>query len=302
MKGIIFDIQYGAMYDGPGLRTLVFFKGCPLKCEWCQNPESQLPQPQMSYFSEKCASCGECADACKQGALKMKKELPIRNTEKCAVCGECADACPNGAMEKIGMEMSPEEIAKKVLRDRPFYESSGGGVTISGGEPTMQPEFLIETLKEIKRNEIQIAVETCGLFKTDLVDELIDVVDLFLFDLKHLDSNHHKEFTGVENDTIKRNFEEILAKAGAERIVPRIPLIPGFNVENGTADEISAYLKSIGYSGEVHLMPYNPMARSKWEKIGRGDEYENPGELSEEAIEEITECFEKASFKVVCNR
>jgi len=151
MKGIIFDIQHYAIYDGPGIRTTVFFKGCPLRCDWCHNPESQLLKPQMSYFAEKCVACGTCIDACTSDALKLINETVVRDLNKCNICGNCADVCPNQAMEQIGKEMTPDEIVENVLRDRIFYENSGGGVTISGGEATLQAEFLLETLKAFKK-------------------------------------------------------------------------------------------------------------------------------------------------------
>jgi len=301
-KGVIFDIQYNALYDGAGIRTVVFLKGCPLRCDWCHNPESQLLDPQMTYFAEKCQACGTCVEACEQQALSMVGKIVVRDTAKCTACGACAEECPTGAMEIAGKEMSPGDIVEKAARDKIFYDNSGGGVTISGGEATMQPEFLVELLKQIRAREIHVALETCGFFRKELRDQLVQHVDTFLFDIKHADPEEHKKRTGVSTQLIQENFREILAAAGAERIVPRVPLIPGFNIGDDAIDGIIKFLTDSGHPGPVHLMPYNPFARTKWEKVGRGDEYRVLPELEEEKLEEIRDRFEKAGLEVVINR
>ena len=302
MDGVIFDIQYYAMYDGPGIRTCVFFKGCPLRCAWCHNPESWDPNIRMGYSAERCTGCGQCAEACPNNALQMLDGRVLRDIEKCSTCGACAEACPNKATEKIGRKISVEEIVRAVIRDKIFYDESGGGVTISGGEPTMRPDFLLDTLRALKETGIHIALETCGCFKEELLEELAGLVDLFLYDLKSVDSENHKRFTGVSNKLILSNFEKILALAGSEKITPRIPLIPGFNSDDASIDAIAGFLQEAGYSGEVHLMPYNRLAKIKWEKVGKGASYRDFGELSDKNIGYIASRFERAGFDVVCNR
>lgn len=204
-------------------------------------------------------------------------------------------------MELIGREISSEEIVAIVSRDKPFYDNSGGGVTISGGEPTAQKDFLLAVLTGLKEKGIHTAVETCGSFSEDLIEHLLPLVDLFLFDIKHIDSHMHKRFTGVSNERILSNYSEIVRGSGSERIVPRIPLIPEFNADSRSIDEIISFLKEVRYRGPVHLMPYNRMAKTKYEKLGRGDAYRDMGEQTDEDVRNITERFAK-EYSVVCNQ
>ena len=299
-RGIVFDIQFYAIYDGPGIRSCVFLKGCPLKCEWCHNPESQAAAAQMSYFAEKCAACGGCINACSSGALTLNGKTVVRDMDKCVVCGACADACPNQAMERIGKETLVHDIVERVLPDKPFYDNSGGGVTISGGEATVQPDFLLALLAQLKAADVHTAIETCGFFNPGMLPKLLENTDLFLYDIKHADPEKHKQHTGVTTERIAENFRALLEKA-PERVVARIPLIPGFNTDEADLAQISGFLKECGYTGPVHLMPYNPMAKTKWEKIGRGGEYKRLADLTDQDLERIKTHFQKVSFDVVVN-
>ncbi len=302
MEGIVFDIQHYAVYDGPGIRTLVFLKGCPLHCLWCHNPESQELKPEISYFKEKCLKCGLCVEACPNNAIKLTVDGVVRDKDLCLLCAKCVEACPNEVMQQIGKPMSVDEIVDIAERDKPFYETSGGGITISGGEPTLQSKFLLELLKSFKQKGIHTAIETCGFFKEDLIESLTNLVDLFLFDIKHLDPNEHKKYTDVSNEKILNNFAKIHSKVGSNRIIARIPIIPGVNTDAKTIEEIATFLKNIDYSGPVHLMPYNKMAKTKYEKVGKGHLYKDMGDLTEEILEIITKKFNSYNFKVVCNR
>ncbi len=242
MKGIIFDISQNAIYDGPGIRSVIFFKGCPLNCEWCHNPESLKLKPQMSYFQERCVKCGSCVKVCPNNALQLTEQGINRDENLCSLCAKCVDACPNQVMEIIGKEMSVGEIVEKILRDKLFYDNSGGGVTISGGEATMQSDFLFELLGALKDQGIHTALETCGYFNKDLIEKLTDLVDLFLFDIKHVNAETHEMFTGVSNGKILSNFRSILDKVGNDRIIVRIPIIPNFNADLKTIDLMADFL------------------------------------------------------------
>ncbi|MBN2532396.1 MAG: glycyl-radical enzyme activating protein [Spirochaetales bacterium] len=302
MEGIIFDIQYYSIYDGPGIRTCVYFKGCPLKCSWCHNPESQNPDYEIAYSINRCKQCRQCIDHCDNNAISLLKNRIQRDIKRCRMCGKCVDCCPENALERIGKCISSDMIAEIVSRDCAFYKDSGGGVTISGGEPTAQVEFLKDTLKEIKNRDIHTAIETCGWFCREIIHDLSKVTDLFLFDIKHMNREKHKQGTGVYPDTILENFKEIVSEYGNGKIIPRIPLIPGFNTYSESINEIMAFLSEAGYSGIIHLMPYNRISLSKYGKLGKSDQFKDMGIQNEDELNMIIKKFEDNGFSVLCNR
>jgi len=299
--GIVFDIAHYSIYDGPGIRATIFLKGCPLRCAWCHNPESWSKNPEIGYLSSKCTGCGTCRDVCPEGAVTVIDGAYHRDPSRCRVCGKCVDACPPGALEIIGRSLTAQDVLREVSVDLPFFEDSGGGVTVSGGEATLQAAFLREMLSVMKENGIHTALETCGFFDPDLVGPLDELVDLFLFDIKSLDEDAHREMTGVGIEKVVGNFRALLARSGSPRIIPRIPVIPGFNADDDSIYSIARFLETAGYDGPVHLMPYNSMAKSKYEKVGRGDLYRDMGSLSDERIEKITDIFAERGFHVVVN-
>ncbi len=253
----------------------------------------------MAYWEGRCKGCGLCVSVCPNQALRLENEMVRRDHDLCAVCAKCANACPNQAMEKIGLEITAREIVEQVMRDKVFYDNSGGGVTITGGEPTFQKEFLFEVLRELKPTGIHTVIETCGYFPQGLTTPLLENVDLFLYDLKHIDSELHQKDTGVASDLILKNFAEI-CRVERERVIPRIPLIPGFNTDSGSIAGIISYLGDVGYQGPVHLLPYHGWAKGKYLRIGRAVSYRDLGRISREELEKIAQAFSERGLKPIC--
>ena len=297
MTGIIFDIQTYAIHDGPGIRTCVFFKGCPLRCFWCHNPESQLRRPELAYREERCGRCGRCAKTCPNDALWHGNHSLLRDAARCIVCGKCADICPNEAVEVIGYETSAREVARQVAQDKLFYDNSGGGATMTGGEPTHQAEFLFEVLDELRRSGIHTALETCGCFHERIVERLAGLVDLFLFDIKHISDQRHKEATGTGNRRILANFSRLLDRVGEARVIPRIPVVPDFNSDPDSVESFASFLSRTGRRGPIHLMPYHGWAKEKYRRVGRTNR--DLGEISGRERDRISSAFREKGLDPV---
>lgn len=268
MNGIVFDIQKFSIHDGPGIRTTVFLKGCPLRCLWCHNPESQEKSPEISLIPAKCIGCGYCFKACPQGGHVMGEDanrLFLR--ESCQRCGVCTEKCYAKALELIGREMTVEEVIFEVEKDAPFYETSGGGMTVSGGEPLFQFEFTLALLQEARRRGLHTCVETSGFASFDRLERIRPFVDLFLYDYKETDPVRHQEVTGVPQKIIIDNLIR-LDQLGAKSIL-RCPIIPGLNARDDHFAGIAAMANSLKNILEVNLMPYHPLGKSKSERIGK---------------------------------
>jgi len=292
--GLVFDIQRYALHDGPGIRTAVFFKGCPLSCWWCHNPEGQRPAPNLMFFESRCLVCGECIKVCPHGAVHCVKG-DIHTTSACRVCGTCADACPAGARKVAGRRMTVGEAMRDIERDLIFWDESGGGVTFSGGEPLAQPRFLEALLDACREKRIHTAVETCGLASREVVLELSRKASLFLYDLKTLDPVKHKKYTGVSNDSILANLE---ALAESNRpVVVRYPVIPEINDDAENVRRMIGLLSRLRLR-QIHLLPYHRSGTEKYKRLGMGFRLEDAKAPPASLLAGIAGEFEGAGFQV----
>jgi choline trimethylamine-lyase activating enzyme len=273
--GKIFDIQKFSVNDGPGIRTLIFFKGCPLRCKWCSNPESQHVSFELLHYRDLCTSCGKCAEVCPNHCVQIDDGLRTYDKSGCIACGACVEPCPKSAIRLAGQDMTVEEIVSIVKQDYLFYLNSGGGATIGGGEPTMQPDFLHALLAQLTDIGIHTAMETCGYADFKIFERVSPLLDLFLFDVKHMDPEKHQHFTGKGNTPVLENLSGLLA-VGAP-IVVRIPLIHGFNDDPDAIRQICSFLASHDKKGSVkrvELLPYHKLGTNKYRALGRNYELE----------------------------
>jgi len=268
MKGHLLDIKRLSVHDGPGIRTTVFLKGCPLQCRWCHNPESVSSKPEIGFLKKKCLGCGRCAKVCPTGAHVFRDGTHSLNHELCNACGKCVEACLADALEYYGREMSVAEAAAAVLEDRTFYAKSGGGCTLSGGEPMLQAGFCAELFKLLRKEGIHCAMDTSGAVAWETFETVLPYTDLFLYDVKHTDDRLHREHTGSSNRMILDNLRRL-----SERGVPieiRIPTIPGFNADEESMAATGKPLSGLPNIVGVRLLPYH-LARLKYEAVGHAD-------------------------------
>ena len=307
LTGTIFDIKKYAIHDGPGIRTTVFFQGCPLSCWWCHNPESQSRSPVLLYRANRCVLCGTCVETCPQNGIELSPSptgnraggeglIAITDRSRCDVCGECADVCYHGAREVSGKEMTVAEVMTEIERDVPFYDQSGGGVTFSGGEPLSQHKFLAELLRECKVQEIHTVVDTSGFAAWEVVDRIRENVDLFLYDLKVIDENRHRKYTGTSNKLILSNLKR-LSQSGAQ-IEIRIPLIPGVNDDVGNLEQSAAFIAGLPNITGVELMSYHDIAAAKYESMGKVYPLHDTAPPTEEIMQDASRIFENKSISV----
>lgn len=270
MNGVIFNIQKFCIHDGNGIRTCVFLKGCPLRCIWCHNPESLGKSPVVSFNKHKCSLCGRCLDVC--CARTIENGTVMIDREKCAVCGKCTASCLNNANEIIGKEVTAAEVMTEVMKDKIFYDTSGGGITVTGGEPSYQPEFTLELLSLAKDSGISLAVETCGIGSRDFYEKSADLGTTFLFDLKCIDPERHRRFTGSDNVHIMSNLRYLMDR-GADIII-RLPMIPDCNDSDEDISLLASFLnENKGRYRYAEIMPYHTLGTGKSEKIGTVSAY-----------------------------
>lgn len=272
-KGLITNIQHFSIHDGPGIRTTVFMKGCPLNCLWCHNPESISFKPEIAYHPEFCIRCGACVSACQHQGHQIETGQKVFKRENCRLSGLCLEHCWAEALELKGREYAVAQVLEEVLEDRLFYQNTGGGVTLSGGEPLAQPDFSLNFLKAAKENDLHTVVDTSGLVRWEVLNSVLPYTDLFLFDLKCFSARRHKALTGVDNELIKANLRRLLEVKAAVWI--RIPLIAGCNDQPEEWEPAAEMIAGLNADSTVHLLPYHGFGEDKYARLGRA--YQLPG-------------------------
>lgn len=268
MEAPLFDIQRFSVHDGPGIRTLVFLKGCGLRCLWCSNPESQVSQPQLMLYPEKCIGCHRCLEVCEFGAVFVDGEQLLCNRQLCRACGKCADVCPAGARKLVGKHADVDYVIKEIEKDILFYRNSGGGVTFGGGEPALFPDFVRAVSIECQKLDINVAIETCGYAPWRNMKIIAEHVNLIMFDLKHMDADTHRKLCGHSNKLILNNLKK-LYKMGGNKILMRMPIIPGLNDEEENIRNTAEFVLSLSSDiRSVELLPYHKFGVNKYERLG----------------------------------
>lgn len=312
LTGKFYDIQGFSVHDGPGIRLTLFLKGCPLRCPWCHSPESQEFPTELNWMSMKCVGvdkCGNCLNVCPHNAISLgaKKtsatgdeeiQLVTVDRTKCDNCGKCAEACTSKALYMCGTDYTVDEVMERIRRDVPFYNRSGGGVTISGGECLCQPDFLLEVLKRCKAEGIHTAVDTTGFAPWSSIEPILPYTDLFLYDLKQMDPDLHKQVIGVPNELILENAKKIAAAGGKFQI--RIPIIPMFNDSKKSFEQVGKFICELGDAVEiVQLLPYHKLGTVKWERLQRNHPILEAEPPKDELVQARKEQLEAMGLKVM---
>lgn len=291
-EGVLFNIQRYSLHDGPGIRTIAFFKGCPLSCKWCSNPESQRPKPELIFKASDCVNCGKCADVCKAGAISRSNPHFI-DRDKCIECGACVDVCPTGALEIKGKRMSVEQVLLELKKDENLFRRAGGGITLSGGEALAQPEFARELLKGCKEKGWHTAIETTGFATKQTIDEVFPFIDLALVDIKAINPSVHRKGTGVDNRAM---LENILRISFITKVIVRVPVIPGFNDNEEEIQAIGEFAQLMSNVDTIHLLPYHNYGENKYSLLGRIYPMENTTSNPDEKIQQLKRKVESMGF------
>lgn len=295
IKGLIFEIERFAIHDGPGIRTVIYLKGCPLQCAWCANPEGQRLLPEIMIYERDCIKCYRCTEECPKKLIRVREDKIILDRKECNSCGLCTQNCPAGGIRLVGKYMDEDEALKEVEKDQPFYRTSNGGVTLSGGEPTMQSEFAISLLKELQRRRIHTAIETCGYLSWQDLERMLKYVDLILYDLKHMDAKKHERYTSVDNKTILENLRK--TRELNIPIVVRFPLVPGFNDSCENVHKLGRFCNNIGVE-KVDILPYHNYGESKYTKLGRKYPLQNLKPPSKKEVSRISNILCSYNLKI----
>jgi pyruvate formate lyase activating enzyme len=292
--GLVFNLMRFSLHDGPGIRTTVFLKGCPLRCSWCHNPESQARKEDVIYYDERCLHCGDCVAVCPHGALTGGSQ-PIHDPQLCQLCGVCVEACSSSARRIVGRSMTVQQVMTELLKDEVFFDESRGGVTISGGEPLFQAEFTLALLAACKARRLHTVLDTCGFAPPEVLSRAAQHVDLFHYDLKLMDSERHFQATGVRNGMILDNLI-MLAESGS-KIIIRVPVIPGINDDSDNFTEMSAFLAQLGLR-RIDLLPYHRMGSEKYRRLHMASAMEGVEPPATDTMNAIAARFKRDGFQV----
>ncbi len=290
----VFEIKRFAIHDGDGIRTTVFFKGCPLKCVWCHNPEGISSEAELGYYAHKCISCGACVKVCENGCHTVKDDIHTFDREMCTACGKCESVCHGGALKLYGKEMTVDELCGILAEDKMFYDESGGGITLSGGECLMRSDFCAELLKRMKQSGISTAVDTSGFVSKKAIDAVFPYTDIFLYDIKAFDNETHKKATGVSNEPIFENLRYINEKGGKAEI--RIPYVPEYN--GSEIEKIASFLSELKCITGVRVLPYHNYAASKYSALAKTNTLPNLLPTDED-IEKAKTHFKNVGIRVI---
>ncbi len=298
MRGILSSIQRFSIQDGPGIRTTLFFKGCPLNCLWCSNPETQRPGPQITFIDDRCFSkdCVQCVLACKDQAIRRTQQRIFVHPEKCSLCGKCIQSCPESNLKVIGQAYTVDELMIEVLKDKVFYFHSGGGITLSGGEPLLQSEFCGRFLERCKDFSLHTVVDTSVAVKWEAIERVKRYTDLFYVDLKHVDDRVHQKYAGAKNQLILRNLERMTEEISPEKMVIRIPFIPQVNGNETSIRRIGKYLKRLKIECAIHLLPYHSYGERKYRLLGRKSSCRNIHSPTEAEIKKGVEMYRRTGI------
>lgn len=296
-KGLIFDIKRYAIHDGPGIRTTVFLKGCPARCLWCANPESQSFAPEVAFLESECIGCGRCLETCPNGAISMVEGHRFLDRASCTACGKCVEACPAEALELMGREVTAESLYEEISSDRPFWERSGGGLTLSGGEPLAQGGFALNFLKKCKEHHVHTAIETCLHAPKEVLESIAPYLDYVLCDMKVMDDEKHRRYTGVGNGLIKENLAFLLERPGD--VLVRMPLIPGVNDDEENLTALAAFINGHRPGAKLELLAYHRLGEGKYARLGR--DYEMPETIppTKEEVEQAEEFLTRHGLEMV---